>query len=106
MPDAMSEASLSLIRSRTVRRPISALRCGTWAKTLIGGARKLIPPNCSRPARLVTRPARGLAGCQACAGVAKPAALSFPAQAGGPLALACNECQQSLYRRRHQTAAE
>src|SRR5271154_3095525 len=45
MPDAMSEASLSLIRSRTVRRPISALRCGTWAKTLIGGARKLIPPN-------------------------------------------------------------
>jgi hypothetical protein len=36
---------LSLIRSRTVRRPISALRWGTWAKTLVGGARKLIPSN-------------------------------------------------------------
>jgi hypothetical protein len=40
----MSEASLSLIRSRTVRRPISALRSGTWAKMLVGAARKLVPP--------------------------------------------------------------
>src|SRR5258708_5042640 len=74
MPDAMSEASLSLIRSRTVRRPISALRCGTWAKTLIGGARKLIPPFAPRHAGLVTRPAWRLTYCQAWVGEAKQGA--------------------------------
>src|ERR1700722_9963699 len=81
MPDAMSEASLSLILSRTVRRPISALRCGTWAKTLIGGARKLIPPIAPRPAGLVTRPARWLVCCQARAGEEKQDAC-IPAKAG------------------------
>lgn len=45
MPDAIRDAILSLIRSRTVRRPISALKCGACAKALVGGPRKLIPPN-------------------------------------------------------------
>jgi hypothetical protein len=43
MPDAMSEASLSLIRSRTVRRPISAFRYGAREKMLVGAGCKLVP---------------------------------------------------------------
>ena len=57
----MSDPSLSLIRSRTVRRPISALRWETREKMLVGGDRKPLPQAQSqRRAGLLTRPARRL----------------------------------------------